>query len=185
LLFHTSRPFSSRIVGRTNLEALQRDHMAASLAHHLKIAGGKEELFSDEAITAIHQSSGGLLRRAGSFARGALLAAAPMFLKNVARVDAFLFLEYVALTVLALVEREARQAMQQQGVKKLALYPEEREFEAPTAARVFEVFAPLQRHELSKGGKVAQVFLREMTVQQKKILKLLGIPVTRYRRDLE
>jgi len=76
LLFHTSRPFSSRIVGRTHLEALQRDHMAAYLAHHLKIAGGKEELFSDEAVTAIHQSSGGLLRRAGSLARGALLAAA-------------------------------------------------------------------------------------------------------------
>lgn len=76
LLFHTSRPFSSRIVGRTHLEALQRDHMAAYLAHHLKIAGGKEELFSEEAVTAIHQSSGGLLRRAGALARGALLAAA-------------------------------------------------------------------------------------------------------------
>jgi len=114
-----------------------------------------------------------------------VLAATPMFLKNVARVEAFLFLEYVALTVHALVEREVRQAMQQQGVKKLALYPEERECEAPTAARVFEVFAPLQRHELSKGGKVAQVFLPEVTVLQKKILKLLGIPITRYRQDLE
>jgi transposase len=114
-----------------------------------------------------------------------VLAATPMFLKNVARVEAFLFLEYVALTVHALVEREVRQAMQQQGVKKLALYPEERECEAPTAARVFEVFAPLQRHELSKGGKVAQVFLPEVTVLQKKILKFLGIPVTRYRQDLE
>jgi len=114
-----------------------------------------------------------------------VLAATPMFLKNVARVEAFLFLEYVALTVHALVEREVRQAMQQQGVKKLALYPEERECEAPTAARVFEVFAFLQRHELSKGGKVAQVFLPEVTVLQKKILKLLGIPITRYRQDLE
>jgi general secretion pathway protein A len=76
LLFHTSRPFASRIVGRTHLEALQRDHMVAYLAHHLKIAGGSEELFAEEAVTAIHQSSGGLLRRAGNLARGALLAAA-------------------------------------------------------------------------------------------------------------
>jgi len=76
LLFHTSRPFASRIVGRTHMEALQRDHMAAYLTHHLKIAGGSEELFSEEAVTAIHQSSGGLLRRAGSLARGSLLAAA-------------------------------------------------------------------------------------------------------------
>ena len=50
--------------------------MAAYLSHHLKIVGGKEGLFTEEAVTAIHQSSGGLLRRAGSLARGALLAAA-------------------------------------------------------------------------------------------------------------
>ena len=114
-----------------------------------------------------------------------VLAATPVFLKNVARVEAFLFLEYVAMTVHALVEREVRQAMQRQRVKKLALYPEERECEAPTAARVFEVFGTLQRHVLRKGGRVAQVFLPEVTVLQKKILKLLGVPITRYRQDLE
>jgi general secretion pathway protein A len=76
LLYHTSRPFASRIVGRTHMEALQRDHMAAYLQHHLKIVGGGQDLLTEEAITAIHQSSGGLLRRAGSLARGALLAAA-------------------------------------------------------------------------------------------------------------
>jgi general secretion pathway protein A len=76
LLYHTSRPFASRIVGRSHMEALQREHMAAYLSHHLSISGGKPELFSPDAITAIHQSSGGLLRRAGALARGALLAAA-------------------------------------------------------------------------------------------------------------
>jgi type II secretory pathway predicted ATPase ExeA len=38
--------------------------MAAYLAYQLKIAGGKDQLFSEEAVTAIHQSSGGLSRRA-------------------------------------------------------------------------------------------------------------------------
>lgn len=76
LLFHTSRPFASRVIGRSHMEALQRDHMAAYLAHHLSIVGGTTELFGDDAVTAIHQSSGGLLRRAGNLARGALLAAA-------------------------------------------------------------------------------------------------------------
>jgi general secretion pathway protein A len=46
------------------------------LDHHMYIAGGKKELISDEAATAIHQSSGGLLRRANQLARGAMLAAA-------------------------------------------------------------------------------------------------------------
>ncbi len=49
--------------------------MAAYVAHHLAIAGGKAELFSYDAITALNQSSGGILRRAGILARGAMLAA--------------------------------------------------------------------------------------------------------------
>jgi len=113
-----------------------------------------------------------------------VLAATPVFLKNIGRVEAFLFLEYVAMTVHALVERELRQAMQREGVKRLALYPEERDCEAPTTARVFEVFGTLQRHVLQKGGKVAQVFLPEVTALQRKILKLLGIPVSRFRQEL-
>lgn len=76
LLFHTSKPFASRIVGRNHMEALQRDHMAEYLAHHVAIAGGTKPLFSADAVTAIHQSSGSLLRRAGHLARGALMAAA-------------------------------------------------------------------------------------------------------------
>jgi general secretion pathway protein A len=76
LLFHTSRPFASRVVGRSHMESLQRDHMAAYISHHISIVGGSTDLFGDDAVTAIHQSSGGLLRRAGNLARGALLAAA-------------------------------------------------------------------------------------------------------------
>jgi type II secretory pathway predicted ATPase ExeA len=44
--------------------------------HHLRIAGANQELFAQEAIIAVHQSSGGLLRRANNLARGAMLAAA-------------------------------------------------------------------------------------------------------------
>jgi len=35
-------------------------------AHHLKIAGISTNLFSEPAVTAIHQGSGGLLRLATS-----------------------------------------------------------------------------------------------------------------------
>jgi type II secretory pathway predicted ATPase ExeA len=76
LLYHTSHPFSSRIVGRTLLQGLKLDDMRGYLHHHLQIAGGSPELFAEEAILAVHQSSGGLLRRANHLARGSLLAAA-------------------------------------------------------------------------------------------------------------
>ena len=50
--------------------------MAGYLKHHLQITGIKEQLFSDEAVLAIHQGSGGLLRRANLLAKGSLVAAA-------------------------------------------------------------------------------------------------------------
>lgn len=76
LLFHTSRPFASRVVGRSHLEALKLQDMQGYLAHHLQLAGSSDKLLSDEATVAIHQGSGGLLRRANSLARGGMIAAA-------------------------------------------------------------------------------------------------------------
>jgi general secretion pathway protein A len=76
LMFHTSRPLASRIIGRSHLEGLKYKDMAGYIQHHLKIAGSKDQLFVDEAILAIHQGSGGLLRRANLLAKGALMAAA-------------------------------------------------------------------------------------------------------------
>jgi len=76
LMYHTSRPLASRVVGRSHLEGLKLKEMTGYLKHHLEIAGVKEQLFSDEAILAIHQGSGGLLRKANLLARGSLIAAA-------------------------------------------------------------------------------------------------------------
>ncbi len=76
LMYQSSRPLASRVVGRSYLEGLKLKDMHAYIHHHLKIAGGREGLFADEAVLAIHQGSGGLLRRANTLAKGALLAAA-------------------------------------------------------------------------------------------------------------
>ncbi len=76
LMNPSSKPLASRILGRSHLEAIRKDVMVSYIRHHLKIAGTTEKIFSDDAITAIHQGSGGLLRRANGLCRGALLAAA-------------------------------------------------------------------------------------------------------------
>lgn len=76
LMYHTSRPLASRIIGKSHLEGLKHKDMTGYIRHHLEIAGIKEQLFSEEAVLAIHQGSGGLLRRANFLAKGALIAAA-------------------------------------------------------------------------------------------------------------
>jgi type II secretory pathway predicted ATPase ExeA len=76
LMYRTSAPLASRIIARSHLEGLDRQGMEQYLKHHLKLAGVKNDLFQDAAVTAIHQGSGGLLRKANHLARGALVAAA-------------------------------------------------------------------------------------------------------------
>ena len=76
LTYQTSMPLASRVVARSHMEPVTRDRMQEYLAHHLSITGVKTGLFDDAAITAIHQGSGGLFRKANNLARGALIAAA-------------------------------------------------------------------------------------------------------------
>ena len=76
LMYRKSMPLASRIVARSHLEGVSRQDMEQYLTHHLAIAGVKKNLFDPSAVTAIHQGSGGLFRKANNLARGALIAAA-------------------------------------------------------------------------------------------------------------
>jgi type II secretory pathway predicted ATPase ExeA len=74
LMANDVRPLASRVLGRNHLEAIKKEVMEDYLNHHTRLAGATKKLFSDEAIFAIHQGSGGLLRKANSLAKAALLA---------------------------------------------------------------------------------------------------------------
>lgn len=76
LTYRSSEPLASRVIARSHLDGLDLEGMHRYLAHHLNLAGIKVSPFEDAAITAIHQGSGGLLRKANHLARGALIAAA-------------------------------------------------------------------------------------------------------------
>ncbi len=106
---------------------------------------------------------------------------APVWLKNVARIGALLFLYFVALLVYALLERELRQGMAREKVDSLPLYPEERECRAPSTERILNLFAPLQRHRLRKHGNLVQVFEPELSRLHKKVLALMQLPGSAFR----
>ena len=106
---------------------------------------------------------------------------APVWLKNIGRIEALLFLYFVALLVHALLEREVRQAMSREGIESLPIYPEERECRAPSTERILDLFAKLQRHRLFKNGELVQVFEPELDKLQERILAFLKIPVTAFR----
>ncbi len=76
LMYPPCMPLASRIVARSHFVGAEKKQLQAYLRHHLGIAGINTMLFDDTAVTAIHQGSGGIFRKANHLARGALVAAA-------------------------------------------------------------------------------------------------------------
>jgi transposase len=107
--------------------------------------------------------------------------AAPIWIKTIPRIEAIFLCHFIALLISALIERQIRTAMKTAGIARLATYPEFRGCAAPTADRIFEIFASVQRHELrDQADTLVQAFEPELTPLQLKILELLDIPVTAY-----
>ena len=98
---------------------------------------------------------------------------APVYLKEVSRIQALLCVYFFALLVESLLERELRRAMEREGIESLPLYPEGRACRRPTARKVIDLFEDVQRHELSAGGRPAVVFTTKLSRLQRKILRLL------------
>ncbi len=107
---------------------------------------------------------------------------APVYLKEVRRIQALLCLYFLALLVEALVERELRHAMEREKIESLPLYPEGRPCRCPTTRRLIDVFEIVQRHTLRLGKREPVVLVTELSPLQRKLLKLLGVPSTDYGR---
>ncbi len=107
--------------------------------------------------------------------------AAPITLKSPARIEALFACQFIALLACCLIERELRNAMAREQITDLPLYPEDRSCTAPTAARVFDHLAPLQRHHLIRDGhEIVQAFHPQLTPLQAQLLALLGVPASTY-----
>src|SRR5262249_37610717 len=102
---------------------------------------------------------------------------APVYLKEVSRIQALLCLYFFVLLVQALLERELRRAMDRREVESLPLYPEGRACHYPTTPRLIEVFENVQRHHAVVGSNPAVVLTTELSRLQRQILKLLGVPM--------
>ena len=105
---------------------------------------------------------------------------APVFLKDVGRIEAFLCIYFFALLVESLLERELRRAMEREGLEALPLYPEGRDCRRPTTRRLLDLFAPVQRHILNHRSEEPVVLLTELAPLHRKILRIIGLPITIY-----
>jgi len=106
---------------------------------------------------------------------------APVYLKEVSRIQSLLSVYFFVLLRQTLLERELRRAMSDAELESLPLYPERRKCPTPTTRRVLDLFEPVQRHELRIEGE-SEVYLTELTPLQRKIATLLGVSPRNYGR---
>ena len=104
----------------------------------------------------------------------------PVNFKTPERIEAYLFLYFIAVTVHALIERQVREAMKTRGLKSIPLYPEERKCRAPTADKILGLFGSLRQHRLFENGQLIKTFWDALTDVQRMVLELLEIPTSSY-----
>jgi transposase len=107
-------------------------------------------------------------------------AVAPVYLKEVSRIQGLLGVYFLALLVQTLLERELRRAMERDGVEYLPLYGEQRDCRHPTTRKLIDAFDGVQRHELTLPKTQAEVLRTDLSPLQRRILKLLRIPAQTY-----
>ena len=105
---------------------------------------------------------------------------APVFLKSVTRIEGFLFVYYIALLVQALIEREIRINMNENGVKSLPLYFEGRKSTSPTTNKVLSHFNNIEFHRLWSGNTVIKTFNSSLSYKQRQLLGMTGVPIESY-----
>ncbi len=106
---------------------------------------------------------------------------APVYLESAHRIEALLLCHFLAMLAEALIEREIRASMSEEGLAGIPLYPELRNCPAPSAPRILQIFNDVQRHQLvDDDGQIVQTFEPELTDLQRQILDLLHIPASVY-----
>jgi transposase len=110
--------------------------------------------------------------------------AAPTLFKKVERVEAMMFLFFLALIIQAVIEREVRRAMSDKAIDAIPIYPEHRLAYHPTTARIFDRFQDTSLYRLVQGETLVKEYRDELTPVQQSVLGLLGMTEEDYWKNL-
>ncbi len=111
-----------------------------------------------------------------------IFCVAPIYLKEVSRIESLLCVYFLALLIQALMERELRSSMAASGIESLPLYHEGRSCCRPTTRRVIEAMEPISRHRLETNGSSPQDLSTDPTPLQSQLIKLFSIAGANYGR---
>jgi len=106
--------------------------------------------------------------------------AAPLLFKKIERLEANMFLFFVALMVQALLEREIRGALRSQKKGPLKLYPEDRDALHPTTSQILKTFAGISSYAIEIDPGRLEEYRDDLKPVHREVLALLNIDEERF-----
>lgn len=108
-----------------------------------------------------------------------VLNATPLLFKKIARVEAIMFLFFIALMVQAIIERQVRHKMKDNNIIAIPIYPEYRIAFHPTTSKIFYRFDGVSLYKLKQGNRLT-LYQDELSELQKELLKIIGVSEREY-----
>jgi transposase len=116
------------------------------------------------------------------YTKKSVLEVAPVFLKNNDRIEAMMFLYFIGLMIVSLVERNVRNQMLKHEINNLPILPTGMKTEAPTWNNICYFFRAVHLALITKSGKIIQSTVKGVTELHEQVLKLLKVPRNVYYR---
>ena len=114
------------------------------------------------------------------YTKKTVLEVAPVFLKKEKRIEAMLFLYFIALMIVSLVERKIRMNMAREEIEKLPILPQGMNAKKPTWNNLRYFYRNVHYSQIIRDGVCIQAVVKGLTALHKQINRLLEIPDSVY-----
>jgi transposase len=115
------------------------------------------------------------------YTKKTVLQVAPVFLKKEKRIEAILFVYFVALMIVSLIERKIRMNMAKANIEKLPILPQAMNTKKPTWNNIRYFFRNVHYSEIIRDGICIQSMVKGLSDLHKQINRLLDVPSSVYK----
>ncbi|MDH3349775.1 MAG: IS1634 family transposase [Desulfobulbaceae bacterium] len=114
------------------------------------------------------------------YTKKTVLEVAPVFLKKETRIEAMLFLYFIALMIVSLIERRIRLNMTRGNIEKLPILPQRMNTKKPTWNNIRYFYRNVHHAQIIQNGICIQTDVKGLAPLHKQINELLEIPAWVY-----
>jgi len=114
------------------------------------------------------------------YTKKSILDVAPVFLKDEKRIEAVMFLYFVALMIVSLIERNIRMNMEKETIEKLPILPQGMNTKKPTWNNIRYFFRNIHLALIFKDNIPIRASVQGLSDLHKKVCELIEVPCSAY-----